>query len=162
MKKSKWADSDDEKEKELRKKLKREPSKSEDSEAAWLSSRMPSNSTEDAAIATPVPPVEEAIPEENKQEKGSQAFKGPKLQSCRIVTNFEKLNRIDEGSFGVVYRGKDKETGEIVALKKLKLNADKSNGFSIVFIREIHTLLWMKHPNIVDLKEVVVTKDLYK
>ncbi|KAE8687390.1 hypothetical protein F3Y22_tig00111022pilonHSYRG00655 [Hibiscus syriacus] len=40
-------------------------------------------------------------------------------QGCRSVDEFERLNKIDEGTYGVVYRARDKKTGEIVALKKL-------------------------------------------
>ncbi|KAK4402672.1 Cyclin-dependent kinase G-2 [Sesamum angolense] len=40
------------------------------------------------------------------------------LQGCRSVDEFERLNKIDEGTYGVVYRARDKKTGEIVALKK--------------------------------------------
>ncbi|KAH8500393.1 hypothetical protein H0E87_015593 [Populus deltoides] len=41
------------------------------------------------------------------------------LQGCRSVDEFERLNKIDEGTCGVVYRAREKKTGEIVALKKL-------------------------------------------
>ncbi|KAJ3080264.1 hypothetical protein HK100_010193, partial [Physocladia obscura] len=81
---------------------------------------------------------------------------GPPIQSCRSVDCYEKLNRIEEGSYGIVYRARDKQTGEIVALKKLKLENEK-NGFPITTLREIHTLLLAKHPNIVDVREIVVT-----
>ena len=47
---------------------------------------------------------------------------GPLLSSCRNVDDFEKLNRIEEGSYGIVYRARDKSNGQIVALKKLKLD----------------------------------------
>ena len=30
---------------------------------------------------------------------------------CRAVTDFEKLNRIGEGTYGIVYRAKDTKTG---------------------------------------------------
>ncbi|KAJ3033441.1 hypothetical protein HDV00_006348 [Rhizophlyctis rosea] len=83
----------------------------------------------------------------------------PKLLSCRSVDNYEKLNRIDEGAYGVVYRARDRQTGEIVALKKLKLEKEK-NGFPVTSLREIHTLLLAKHPNIVNVKEIVVTNSL--
>jgi hypothetical protein len=33
------------------------------------------------------------------------------LQGCRSIEDFEHLNVIDEGTFGVVYRAKDKKTG---------------------------------------------------
>ena len=38
------------------------------------------------------------------------------------------LNRIEEGTYGVVYRARDKKTQEIVALKKLKMEKDGSCG----------------------------------
>lgn len=43
------------------------------------------------------------------------------LEGCRSIEEFEHLNVIDEGSYGVVYRAKDKTTGEIYAIKKVKL-----------------------------------------
>ncbi|KAJ3129875.1 hypothetical protein HK100_008365 [Physocladia obscura] len=86
----------------------------------------------------------------------STALVGPPIQSCRFVDCYEKLNRIEEGSYGIVYRARDKQTGEIVALKKLKLENEK-NGFPVTTLREIYTLLLAKHPNIVDVREIVVT-----
>ena len=41
----------------------------------------------------------------------------PVLGACRSVSEFEKLNRIGEGTYGVVYRARDLKSGEIVALK---------------------------------------------
>ncbi|KAJ1531296.1 hypothetical protein HK096_007101, partial [Nowakowskiella sp. JEL0078] len=83
----------------------------------------------------------------------------PILTSCRIVDCYERLNKIDEGAYGIVYRAKDKDTGEIVALKRLKLDWEQA-GFPALNLREIHTLLLMKHPNIVGVKEIVVNKSL--
>ncbi|KAF9963739.1 Cyclin-dependent kinase 11B [Modicella reniformis] len=79
----------------------------------------------------------------------------PVLTGCRSVENYEKLNRISEGTYGVVYRARDRLTGEIVALKKLKLDQEK-NGFPITSLREIYTLLLAKHPHIVNVREIVV------
>jgi protein kinase-like protein len=57
------------------------------------------------------------------------------------------------GTYGIVFRARDKETNEIVALKKLKLDKEKA-GFPITSLREIKTLLSLHHPNIVNVKEV--------
>ena len=35
----------------------------------------------------------------------------PAIQGCRNVEEFNCLNRIEEGTYGVVYRAKDKKTG---------------------------------------------------
>ncbi|KAJ1923590.1 Cyclin-dependent kinase 11B [Tieghemiomyces parasiticus] len=80
----------------------------------------------------------------------------PVLQGCRSVHHYERLNRIAEGSYGVVYRARDRSTGHIVALKKLKLEQEK-NGFPVTTLREIQALLQVaRHPYIVNVREIVV------
>ncbi|GJT01573.1 cyclin-dependent kinase G-2 isoform X1 [Tanacetum coccineum] len=81
------------------------------------------------------------------------------LQGCRSVDEFERLNKIDEGTYGVVYRAKDKKTGEVVALKKVKMEKERE-GFPLTSLREINILLSFHHPSIVDVKEVVVGSNL--
>jgi len=71
------------------------------------------------------------------------------------VSNYEILNKIDEGAYGIVSRARDKATGRIVALKRLKMEKEKE-GFPITSLREIHTLLLSNHENIVNVLEIVV------
>ena len=71
------------------------------------------------------------------------------------MDNYELLNHIEEGSYGIVSRAKDSATGEIVALKKLKLERER-DGFPITSLREIQTLMTCKHPNVVNLREIVM------
>lgn len=40
---------------------------------------------------------------------------------CRSVECFERIDRIAEGTYGVVYKAREYETGEIVALKRIKI-----------------------------------------
>ncbi|VDL99987.1 unnamed protein product, partial [Schistocephalus solidus] len=100
---------------------------------------------------------------------------------CRSVSEFEKLNRIGEGTYGIVCkscqayrflldRARDTITNEVVALKKVRMENEKDGlqhslnkpflGIPISSLREITLLLSMKHPNIVQLKEVVVGRSL--
>ncbi|KAG8365936.1 hypothetical protein BUALT_Bualt17G0023800 [Buddleja alternifolia] len=81
------------------------------------------------------------------------------LRGCRSVDEFDRLNKIDEGTYGVVFRAKDKKTGEIVALKKVKMEKERE-GFPLTSLREINILLSFHHPFIVDVKEVVVGSNL--
>lgn len=67
----------------------------------------------------------------------------------------QRLNHIEEGSYGVVFRARCRETGDIVALKKLKMDKEK-NGFPITSLREIQTLMLARHDNIVRVREIVV------
>lgn len=77
------------------------------------------------------------------------------LEECRSVHEFERLNRIDEGTYGVVFRARDKKTGEVVALKKVKMEKERE-GFPMTALREINILLSTDHPSIVEVKEVVM------
>lgn len=43
---------------------------------------------------------------------GSHPHTHISCQGCRSVEEFQCLNRIEEGTYGVVYRAKDKKTGE--------------------------------------------------
>jgi hypothetical protein len=51
------------------------------------------------------------------------------LQGCRSVYNYERLNHIEEGSYGVVSRARDKETGEMFvrSLRAQSLNASAAS-----------------------------------
>ncbi|OJT09453.1 Cyclin-dependent kinase G-2 [Trametes pubescens] len=79
----------------------------------------------------------------------------PPLLPSRSVYCYERLNAIEEGSYGVVFRARDKQTGDIVALKKLKLDEEK-HGFPITALREVNALMVCRHENVVGIREVVV------
>jgi cell division cycle 2-like protein len=85
----------------------------------------------------------------------AQRSSHPPIQTSRSVYSYERLNQIEEGSYGVVFRAKDKQTGDIVALKKLKLDEEK-HGFPITALREINSLMTCRHENVVRIREVVV------
>ncbi|KAJ1360869.1 hypothetical protein KIN20_019963, partial [Parelaphostrongylus tenuis] len=75
---------------------------------------------------------------------------------CRSVIQFDCVNRVEEGAFGVVYRAKNKRTDEIVALKRLKIEKERE-GFPITALREINMLLKAgKHENIVNVREILI------
>ncbi|XP_072888525.1 cyclin-dependent kinase 11B isoform X2 [Hemitrygon akajei] len=105
-----------------------------------------------------VPDSPPASPVELKKELPQYL---PALQGCRSVEEFQCLNRIEEGTYGVVYRAKDKKTDEIVALKRLKMEKEKE-GFPITSLREINTILKAQHPNIVTVREIVVGSNMDK
>lgn len=77
----------------------------------------------------------------------------------RSVENYDKLNDIEEGTYGWVARGTDRATGKIVALKRLKLEPSDRNGLPVTGLREIQILQDCKHRNIVRLEEVVLGDD---
>ncbi|KAL9558070.1 hypothetical protein MBANPS3_001093 [Mucor bainieri] len=79
----------------------------------------------------------------------------PFFGKCRDVEDFEKLNRVGEGTYGVVYRVVDKKTKQIVALKKIRMERE-TDGMPVSSLREISILKRMRHQNIVNVTDVAV------
>ncbi|CAK7340348.1 unnamed protein product [Dovyalis caffra] len=92
----------------------------------------------------------------------------------RSVDCFEKLEQIGEGTYGKdqklltigfvfivcrqVYMAREIMTGEIVALKKIRMDNERE-GFPITAIREIKILKKLHHENVINLKEIVTSPD---
>lgn len=76
----------------------------------------------------------------------------------RDVTAFQKKHQVGQGTYGSVFMGADKVTGEIVALKRINTEQEE-NGFPITAIREVKILKALRHPNIVKLLEIVTSKE---
>jgi serine/threonine protein kinase len=70
------------------------------------------------------------------------------------MDRYQKLEKVGEGTYGVVYKARDKVSGQIVALKKTRLESE-DEGVPSTAIREIALLRELCHPNIVDLKDVI-------
>jgi len=71
-----------------------------------------------------------------------------------LLDKYEKLQKIGEGTYGVVYKAKNRETGLFIALKKIRLE-NEDEGIPSTAIREISILKEMIHPTIVSLLDVV-------
>ena len=82
--------------------------------------------------------------------QSTRARKRAKL--LRSVTDFEEIEQIGEGAYGQVWMGRDKLSGDVVALKKVRVDQEKE-GFSVTAIRELQMLRSLKHENIVELKK---------
>ncbi|GLT85092.1 hypothetical protein SLE2022_032940 [Rubroshorea leprosula] len=67
---------------------------------------------------------------------------------------YEKVEKIGEGTYGVVYKALNRETNETIALKKIRLEQE-DEGVPSTAIREISLLKEMQHGNIVKLQDVV-------
>ena len=72
------------------------------------------------------------------------------------IEKYEKIDKIGEGTYGVVFKAKDTSTGELYALKKIRLESE-DEGIPSTAIREIALLKELQHPNIVKLHDVIHT-----
>ncbi|CAG5089445.1 Oidioi.mRNA.OKI2018_I69.PAR.g12220.t1.cds [Oikopleura dioica] len=71
------------------------------------------------------------------------------------VGRYEKLEKIGEGTYGTVFRGRDRD-GSDVALKRIKLDDDEE-GVPSSALREICLLRELRHKNVVRLLDVLHT-----
>jgi len=74
------------------------------------------------------------------------------------MDKYVKIEKIGEGTYGVVFKGKCKKTGKAVAIKKIRMEAD-DEGIPSTAIREISLLKELVHPNIVGLQEVLLEEN---
>lgn len=70
------------------------------------------------------------------------------------IENFSRVEKIGEGVYGVVYKAKDNSTGEMVALKRIRLDSE-ADGVPSTAIREISLLKELDHLNIVKLLDII-------
>ncbi|GFQ06716.1 cyclin-dependent kinase f-4, partial [Phtheirospermum japonicum] len=68
------------------------------------------------------------------------------------------IKEVGSGTYGSVSRARNKQTGEVVAIKKVKKKC--SSWEECINLREVKSLRKMTHPNIVKLKEVIWENDV--
>eukprot|EP00703_Trepomonas_sp_PC1_P004885 JAP91721.1 Kinase, CMGC CDK [Trepomonas sp. PC1] len=70
------------------------------------------------------------------------------------LERYKKTSKLGEGTYGEVYKAVDQQTGEIVAIKRIRLEHEEE-GVPGTAIREISLLKELQHEYIVGLKAVV-------
>nr|CAD7458104.1 unnamed protein product [Timema tahoe] len=82
------------------------------------------------------------------------------LQFLQVTSHIRKTHcsssRLEDGrTYGVVYKAKNKKTGQMVAMKKIRLE-NEDEGVPSTAIREISLLKELRHPNVVSLEDVLM------
>lgn len=78
-------------------------------------------------------------------------------QPLRSIDDFERVAKIGEGTYSIVYKGVDRASGEVVALKRVQF--DPFDAEALAFIsREVRILTRLRHENIVELRAVVASR----
>uniref|UniRef100_A0A5B7BET3 Putative cyclin-dependent kinase D-3 n=1 Tax=Davidia involucrata TaxID=16924 RepID=A0A5B7BET3_DAVIN len=72
------------------------------------------------------------------------------LLTKKFADRYLKREVLGEGTYGVVYKAIDTKTGQIVAIKKIRLGKQKE-GVNFTALREIKLLKELKDPNIIEL-----------
>ncbi|XP_057496087.1 probable serine/threonine-protein kinase At1g54610 isoform X1 [Actinidia eriantha] len=78
----------------------------------------------------------------------------------RSADSYDKLAKVGQGTYSNVYKARDRDTGKIVALKKVRF--DTSEPESVKFMaREIIMLQRLDHPNIIQLEGLATSRMQY-
>jgi serine/threonine protein kinase len=81
-------------------------------------------------------------------EPASTIARGPRDE----IPGYERLERIDEGAMGVVYKSRHRKLNRVVAIKLIKTGRDDS-GSLLRFLAEAQAVAAIKHPNVVQVHE---------
>ena len=139
LKRSRWDDNESEDEEKLKQKKKKNQSSSNKKSGDRGKDKVQENETTRSVI------------------RAATRDSSKSARPCRSIESYQRLNFIDQGTYGMVFRAKCKETGEMYALKQVKFGNEVNKiGFPYTALREINILLSLKHPNIVNVREVVV------
>ncbi|KAI9695366.1 MAG: negative regulator of the PHO system [Bogoriella megaspora] len=79
------------------------------------------------------------------------------MDNKRHPSSFQQLEKLGEGTYATVFKGRNRQTGEFVALKEIHL--DSEEGTPSTAIREISLMKELKHENIVSLHDVIHTEN---
>ncbi|KAK8499415.1 hypothetical protein V6N12_037051 [Hibiscus sabdariffa] len=81
------------------------------------------------------------------------------MEARRILFGKYEMGRLlGKGTFAKVYYGKELTSGESVAIKVISKDEVKKKGMMEQIEREISVMRLVRHPNVVELKEVMATK----
>jgi len=110
-------------------------------------------------------PADLRLPD-NFVETISPTLEGPLTRACRRQSlseigfgrkdTYTKLDKIGEGTYATVFKGKSRLTDNIVALKEIRLEHEE--GAPCTAIREVSLLKELRHANIVTLHDIVHTE----
>ena len=67
---------------------------------------------------------------------------------------FSKIDKLGEGTYGIVYKAREKSSGIVFALKRMNI-PNEEEGVPATTIREIALQKQLVHPNIVRLHDVL-------
>ena len=126
----------------------------------------PSPTTEEAIQPPPSPPLGDVPSPQSTKPNDTLTEDPPSAASSSLSSAkrragpgelYERLACVGEGTYGKVYKARNLDTGQFVALKRIRMEGEK-DGFPVTAMREIKLLQSLKHPNVLRLIEMMVSK----
>ncbi|KAI8381378.1 kinase-like domain-containing protein [Radiomyces spectabilis] len=91
-----------------------------------------------------------ASKKEERKRKQEEIVKELQTQD---LDGYQKLSKIGEGTYGIVFKARQTKTNRLVALKKIRLNF--SEGVPTTAVREIALLKEVNHTNVIRLLDLI-------
>ncbi|KAG9317683.1 kinase-like domain-containing protein [Chiua virens] len=113
-------------------------------------SKVPISPKINGDLVTPAPQPRPSEPEIDAVTRASS----PSMTSRKEL--YAIVSQVGEGTFGKVYKARNTITNVHVALKRIRMEAEK-DGFPVTAMREIKLLQSLRHQNIVRLYEMMVS-----
>ena len=99
-------------------------------------------------------PIQDDGPPHSPSPTWSPAYEEPREA-------FSIMTQVGEGTFGKVYKARNNTTNAIVALKRVRMEAER-DGFPVTAMREIKLLQSLRHDNVVRLHEMMVSNGWFQ
>lgn len=123
---------------------------------AYRKPAVPRTSTFGLPSQPPAVPHFRTYPTVTGLQEYTAETKDVKMDGKRQLNSFQQLEKLGEGTYATVFKGRNRHTGEFVALKEIHL--DSEEGTPSTAIREISLMKELKHENIVALHDVIHTE----
>ncbi|GLB39077.1 putative pkinase-domain-containing protein [Lyophyllum shimeji] len=107
-----------------------------------------------------VRPVRRREPVRRTKKEEMEAY-GRTFVGCGMQADYEVTTKLGEGTFGEVHKAIHKETGQVVALKRILMHNEKE-GMPVTALREIKILKALRHPCIVNILDMFVVRSTAK
>lgn len=98
---------------------------------------------------------------ERSQKKARLSNRHQAPNHMNQLGSYELLEQLGKGTFGVVYKARQKSTGKLVALKKFIVH-DRKDGFPITSFREITIMRKLRHNNVLQIIDMVHERGGFK
>lgn len=79
---------------------------------------------------------------------------------AKSAESYKMIDKVGQGTYSNVYKALDRDTGDIVALKKVRFNTSQPESIKFM-AREITILQRLDHPNVVKLKGLATSRMQY-
>jgi len=114
----------------------------------------------DMSTTPPLESTRRNVYEQPMQETGPPRSPSPTWSPAYAYEEpreaFSIMTQVGEGTFGKVYKARNNTTHAIVALKRVRMEAER-DGFPVTAMREIKLLQSLRHDNVVRLHEMMVS-----